>query len=1280
MNSFLYSYSGVMKCKKDKAHRLCPVCASPRHLNGKQISESEGFQCTGPVISDSPGKDVSHKDTVSELLSLEDFEPPFGNITLNLSDEHGNSVDLSCRVVKPKESEEIMWDYTESSQISANMSLLFDLECPVDKGKYTSLWRLLGYYSEVALHLRREIMLSKEPKLSYRYRQDIERDVYYYTGVRANILSYPSWLMQSYVNMQLNRPFSTSKSVRLIFTTQMSSTTDSEQARGQKRSWVMIKHSNATRTTFSSVVGSMIEMDCSVISSGGPRIRWMFPDGSKVRAPFSSPNNRLFVSSTGKLLIKGVDHSDSGVYYCMSEVLGDVDFLPFRLSVVESSRPSLHEKVKIALEKFPGEPVYLPCKTTASPDADVNWIFPDSSVMNAKSNSSRGFIFSNGTLFIPRCRPEDNGNYKCVVLNQHGEETLSATLTVKRRQGTEPLRQYATGPQSAAGVSTKVKAIFEDIDESSGDDSDWKRMPPNSGFINQRGGSQPRSRAIPVRNMQRHFLGHRKPIKKGFNGQRRKDVLGKRTKINKSNNRIDPQRWADLLSKIHEKAISNTTTTSSYPSTLLERVQTVNQESHNSIEGSSLDDGSSLEKEPNSIIMSQTHTAQSVMPPPHTDNQLPQIAPPESGIKSNEVTWGPVKTTAAPNYVTIEVNILEENHVNALNTSASHREERQQNQLEKFPVAPNAEFRNERGISVKLPDVEKSYTSKNKNAQQMISTSMQTNELLSANIMKQRTLSRSHSRTPWNPRRRFGSRGRINPFRLRPSLPLITSRPQLFTTPKVTKMHNPSITTITSATVTAGTSGYSTTSSQYQKSLTDSDHDASDQTNISLLADTIIPLVHKLKDSDLSTIQRTETMSKCLHHTLHSTPPAVTVAPSQRRSNKDTSKGSWQNMQTATTEDEMNYRVASASSQEADYETPAASQEGFTTQISSLEPSWKSVTEDYTAHISPVFEVLLEKSLSSLQVLKSTHKSVQSATAPVKSLQTPAIFSYEETRTEDLLKKSFSGFSVKQNQAGFLTTTLHTTLHDYGSVFPITTAGPGVRDEEPLLSNISKPSGIISTVMPQITTAKVHISTKSTATSMTPSIKITPSFNTPIISTNFGETTLLKPNVSIAFYSRHPATNRIHDKNYGSTHNSEYPNHRQKFNIYQTPSDRNSSVHVRAGSDRSSVSPKSFTTPTQATVTWPTLPAKPRNRIQTDLGENVALPQPPYISVPRARPRITTANLTTLTVNAETDVQFPCNSVGDPKPFLTWSKVSTGKHMSNILYYFINSKQTNCTI
>ncbi|KAF7709943.1 matrix-remodeling-associated protein 5-like [Silurus meridionalis] len=1278
-------HSGVMKCKRDKAHakvQVCPVCSSPQHLRGKQLSEpGVDFRCTGPVISNSPGKDISHEEHLSELLSLEDFKPPIGNITLNLSDEHGTTADLTCQVVQPRESAEIRWNYTESLQIAANMTLSVDLECPMDREKYTNLWRLLAYYSEVVLHLRREIMLSKEPKLSYRYKQDIERDAHYYTGVRANVLSHPSWLMQSFVNIQLNRPYSTFKTVKLIFTTQMSSTTDSEQARWQKRSWVMIKHNNATQTTFSSVVGGMIEMDCKVVSSGAPSIHWMLPDGSKVRASSSSTNNHRSVLSTGKLLIKAVDHSNSGVYYCIAEVLGDVDVLPFRLSVVESSRPLADAEVMIAsFEKFAGESVYLPCNTTASPDADVNWIFPDDSILSAHANSSKGFIFSNGTLFIPQCRPDDNGNYKCVALNQHGEDTVSAKLTVTRRQGTQPLRRYPMRPLSAAGVSTKVSAFLEDTEESSGDDTDQKRMLSNRRFTNQKRGPQWRSRVYQGRNVQRHFPGHRKPIKKVLNGQQRKDVFVNRRKINKSKSKIDPQRWADLLAKIREKTVQNTTTLSSYPGVTVERVQTVGPESHNNIEGSSPDDVYLLKEESNVIITSENHNILTVTSP----SLLHQITAPESSVRSDEVTVRPAKSTAVTNYLITEINILERNHLNALTTSTSYQEERQQNHLENSPAAPNFELKNELGISLMSTDLDESYpTSEKDGAQWIIHSTVETTKNISDNIIKQRAPSHPYTRTPWNSRRRFGNRGRINRLRLRPSSPLITNRSQLFTTPKTTGTPNQSITATTSATLTAGTSAYSTaasiTSSQYLKSLRDNNRNDHYQTNILLLADKINPLDNKLETDEFSTLQTTEPSQSVqygLHHALHVTPAGMTVITSQT-ANKDTTKESWQNMQTFSKELWINYHVAFTAQPEADYETLAATQGEFMTRHSALKPSQMSVTED---DMSP--------DSSSLHNLKSTQQSVKPVTAPVKPFPPTVTLPHEGTsKAGDFLKNSLSDSSMKFNQTGFKTTTLQPVLEKYNSVSPIRAPGPEVGDAELLSPNTSKTSGIISTTSvstmtpptskyDSLITAKLL--TTATTTTTTPSITTTESgFNAPITTTGLEKTTSLKHSIPTAdnripFHSKNPPTNHIPDLNHGKTFLHKFPNQRHPFIIQKTPSDTNPSVDIRAvGTITSRSTPITFTTFTQTTITTPTPSAKSVGRMQTGVhtphqhtGRNDALPQPPYVPVLRAKPRITSDNLTTVAVNAETDVQFPCNSVGEPKPFLTWTKISTGALMS----------------
>ncbi|KAG1956198.1 matrix-remodeling-associated protein [Pimephales promelas] len=519
--------AGVMKCKKDRTFvsgQLCPRCSFPKHLKGHDISDLKEFICSGPAIN-SPGKNISHEDSISELLPIDRIKPPFGNVSFGLSDEHGTKVDLICQILEPREATKISWNYTKSMQIAANMTLFFDVECPVDRDSYESFWRLLAYYSEVPMHLRREIMLSREPELSYRYRQDIEKDSYFYTGVRANVLTHPPWLMQSFMNIKLNRPYSSSKSVRLILNTHLTTTTDKELV----RPWVMIEDDNKTQTSFSCVVGGVIEMDCRVQSSGNAAVRWMMPDGSNIKATFSSADNRVSVSRSGKLHVKSVEHRDSGVYYCIAEIAGDIDVLPFRLSVMDSSSPLPGQQVGNALSKFVGESASVPCLTTATPDAVVNWIFPDGNVLNANANTSKALIFSNGTLFLPHSQLNNSGYYKCVAMNQHGVDVLATKLTVLRRRVIQPLRQYPVRPQSAAGVSTKVKAFLEDVEDASGDGSE-----PNRSFMNRRRGPKGKFR-------------RRRPFRKGVHGA----VTNQRTVNGKP--KIDPLKWAKLLSKIREK-------------------------------------------------------------------------------------------------------------------------------------------------------------------------------------------------------------------------------------------------------------------------------------------------------------------------------------------------------------------------------------------------------------------------------------------------------------------------------------------------------------------------------------------------------------------------------------------------------------------------------------------------------------------------------------------------------------------------------------------------------
>ncbi|XP_051564412.1 matrix-remodeling-associated protein 5-like [Myxocyprinus asiaticus] len=1332
-------HSGVMKCKKDRTFlsgQLCPLCASPKHFKGKYISDFKEFICSGPAIRSS-GKDISHEENISELLPIDRIKPPFGNISLTLSDEHGTKADIICQILEPRESSKISWNYTKSLEITANMSLFFDLECPIDRDNYESLWRLLAYYSEVPVHLRREIMLTKEPQVSYRYKQDIEKDAFYYTGVRANVLAQPSWLMQSFMNIKLNRLYSSSKSVRLILNTYLSINTDRELMRQQRRSWVMIQHNNKTQTTFSSIVGGVIEMDCNVQSSGNVAIQWMLPDGSDIKAAFRTPDNRVSVSSTGTLHIKSVNHRDSGVYYCIAEVVGDTDILPFRLSVVESSTPLTGEEVGSALTRFVGESASLPCITMAAPDAVVNWIFPDGRIVNAKANNSRAVVYSNGTLFIPNSQLNNNGYHKCVAMNQHGVDVLATKLTVLRRKPIQPLKQFPIGPQSVAGVSTKVKAFLEEMEEASGDYSNTQeRILPNRSFINQRRGPNARKKGQSFGNVR-----HRRPFRKGMHGEQNQRSVN-------TKNIIDPQKWADILAKIREK----TANTSRH---IVQHSSPVNLAKPGTIdntEGSS-PDGINPQEEPNTFGTPHEmghHVYNTPTITPQTEEQnhnINQTAPSELDTSSDKVTYTRYPT-AASDYVITEINVAEGRHVGTI----SPHEQTENNRVNLGPV-----------IKLETESVGNiSRTGGFDAGKRIVSTSFTNTSTGSIKQEAPTASTQSRAKDHWSTRRRFGGRRRI--ALRRPFSKITTRRPwststvaevnfqtvSLTTEPK-TLAEDTSVHPTTRASVhvypttpTKSTFVYPTTRA-FQRTLTD----GINEENTIFSDGKIGSDIRLVKPIDFLEIQETtSSRSRSTSHPMSTTMATLSGVLTQGLENEDTTPLEEKKDEDNASAEEMDENFVPIHDDPTDKpgieNVPlTTSRQEFTNILSTVlrtdatEISLTLNPDDSTSDVFHVRESHFEDVLrqndtlelsSSRENVTSKEESVVTPVPPEnylilqpnesfkkeESVQNHISFSSTTKTTVGIQNKSLATYShpnerfkegLVQNQTSIPSTTETPTTsiisvgiqtgsleassqtpflatHNENS-FSNSFSKEDQREQlvpkhEPLIvpatfidTSTTITSAVTTTIIPT-TTQLIKITTLPTATTLLSTTTTTPA--NPLTSS------LPLPDNKIPIYSRNPATNYIdarHSIRIPST-NNRYPFYHSRNpsvvfrpNIIRTPSEITSSVDLRSVNNiKSTTTPKILTT-TSSNPTNTSRTRQPNNQIQIH-GESinrqsstVLLPQRPQTpAVLPMRPRITTAKLHTITVNAGTDVQLLCDSVGEPKPFLTWTKVSTGAIIS----------------
>ncbi|CAB1347131.1 unnamed protein product [Coregonus sp. 'balchen'] len=550
------SNNRVLKCPGPQ----CPVCASPKHMKGCGLLQQKDLSCTPPVISTNP-RASSQED--GEVQPIETFREALGDASLGMSDQQGNAVDLKCNITHSSQTPDITSPHLSSSSIplSLSLSLSLSLDCGVDVHSYERLWRLLAYYSETPVRLQREIMLSKAPRLAYRYRQTAEKEGYYHTGVKANLQAQPAWLLQPHVSLELNRAQSSAHRVKLTLSTLVSAPPDPPSP----HSWVLIQ-TNHTHTAFTAAADSQIHLPCPVLSSiadlssRDPRLQWVFPDGSTVSSPYRSSDGRIRVSGQG-LVLQRVDHSDAGLYYCVARAGGDVDVLPLRLAVVESSNPPPGEELGPAVTGLVGDPVSLPCEASGTPRVEVNWVLPGGRVVGSRNKGRRKGaagvnVLANGTLSLPLPALGDAGLYRCVAVNLHGVDSLSTRLTlIPHPSDTSSRMRYPMRPQSALGVSNRVPApLSEEVEEGgSGDDEgeEENMLPTRAGYN--------RTRRPPIRSHTVRMEGSRppqkgkRPLRRGFPVEQRRNRLEGRRSFNLAKHKIDPQKWADLLAKIRER-------------------------------------------------------------------------------------------------------------------------------------------------------------------------------------------------------------------------------------------------------------------------------------------------------------------------------------------------------------------------------------------------------------------------------------------------------------------------------------------------------------------------------------------------------------------------------------------------------------------------------------------------------------------------------------------------------------------------------------------------------
>lgn len=539
--------SDVVKCKKDRSSgaQQCPVCASPKNHEGKSLVDvpSASLTCTKPAIHDSLKlKNLTVPDDGDfNSISPKEFIAPIGSMVLNMTDQAGSRGNLVCNIQKPKEMSPISFDKDGNSTVLKTAFSAF-LVCGIDYEHIQQLWSILALYSNSPLKLERSALATNMPFISYKYKQIYSEKDELFTNIETELRAEPPWLMQSKVALQLDRTATTLNTLHIQYFTDAQIILPSADKRGVRNNWAIISRDNKTQTEHTVLVGGTVELECQAIGEPAPAVEWILADGSKVRAPYISEDGRIIVVKTGTFTLRTADTFDTGLYHCIGTNYNDADTLTFRITVVDPYVE--HSNVNGAqLSTFVGSTLYLPCTSTAVPDASISWVLPEHAILHHSVRNKH--IFDNGTLKIQGVTEQDSGYFRCVAANQYGVDLLVFQVLVRKDETALKKKQIVVGEWEegdGSGNAMLASAKTEKHPLATLAPLTANQESAASAFRNRI--AQTAHERNGYRNMT--FRHYRDKISKRLRGHRRQFVSSAR--------RVDPQRWAAFLEKTKRKS------------------------------------------------------------------------------------------------------------------------------------------------------------------------------------------------------------------------------------------------------------------------------------------------------------------------------------------------------------------------------------------------------------------------------------------------------------------------------------------------------------------------------------------------------------------------------------------------------------------------------------------------------------------------------------------------------------------------------------------------------
>ncbi|XP_022624703.1 immunoglobulin superfamily member 10 [Seriola dumerili] len=545
--------TGVLKCKRDRRYprgQLCPVCENPAPYHNRPLSllPSDAFTCTKPWIQPHlKQKNISLDEGDFTPVSPKDFIAPLGTIQMNLTDHFHSEGSLSCTVQRPSAFESLTQTLEEEEGNNVTVitsGITTYLVCNVDYEHIQQLWQILATYSDSPMRLERGLMLARSPEMVYRYSQikTKEGEEGIYSSIEAEIKASPAWLMQGEVSFQLDRTTTTFSTLHIKYQSVVNLRVEKTSPKRDRYSWTMIKKDNQTKTEHTVLTGGVTQLNCQIQGEPKPLLEWILPDGSKVRAPYSSEDRRIIITAEGKLTLRGADASDTGLYRCIATNYLDADILLFRVTVLS---PDVEETEVngVQLSRPLGENLVFDCSSSGIPEASVQWILPDHSVLD-KSHGNRK-VYKNGTLLIQGLTERGRGFYRCLVANHLGVDLLVSQVTVtgETYEKVTDLDREGSGMEMAIKTDPSVTENTVTLNE----------IPSSSPSE----GTSQESRTITSDRPYPRLRSQGRGGSGGRLGQRRRGPVSNRRiwssrVFDKTSRKVDPQKFAELMKKAQD--------------------------------------------------------------------------------------------------------------------------------------------------------------------------------------------------------------------------------------------------------------------------------------------------------------------------------------------------------------------------------------------------------------------------------------------------------------------------------------------------------------------------------------------------------------------------------------------------------------------------------------------------------------------------------------------------------------------------------------------------------